>query len=150
MNFDITHDGRTTLNVDRETALALNYPAAAINDAQAHATAIAGRDVLRSTIFQSAGDRDSILGTTTDGAQMIIVDFATYMRAASKATTIAAMAAAAKPFADKYGPLLDKIEEGDVRFPYQLKGDDVVLDDIETRSTAVADALIAISITAPQ
>lgn len=105
---------------------------------------------IRQAIFGKAGDSDSILGTTTDAVQMVIVDFATYMRAASKATTIAAMAAAAKPFADKYGPMLDKIEAGDVRLPYKLKGDDVVLDDIETRSTAVADALIAASITAPQ
>ena len=35
MNFDITHEGRTTLAVDREGALALGYPEAAVDAAEA-------------------------------------------------------------------------------------------------------------------
>ncbi|MGR3435277.1 MAG: hypothetical protein ACU0CO_10370 [Shimia sp.] len=34
MNFDITHEGRTTLAVDRESALALGYPETAIDAAE--------------------------------------------------------------------------------------------------------------------
>lgn len=39
MNFDITHEGRTTLAVDREGALALGYPEAIVDAAEATANA---------------------------------------------------------------------------------------------------------------
>jgi hypothetical protein len=34
MNFDITHEGRTTFSVDRESALALGYPVEAVDEAE--------------------------------------------------------------------------------------------------------------------
>lgn len=141
MNFDITHDGRTTLNVDRETAVKLGYPTDAIEAAENEMLQKAARETVRQNIFARAGDRDSILGTTADGAQLLLYGFASLVAALNKANSLADVREAAAPFADLATSFLAKVESGDVKLPFQAKGMENVVADIETRATAVADAL---------
>lgn len=101
------------------------------------------RSAIRQKIFANAGDRDSILGTTADGAQLLLYGFASLVAALNKANSLADVREAAAPFADLATSFLAKVQSGDVKLPFQAKGMENVVADITTRATAVADALSA-------
>ena len=143
MIFDITHDGRTTLATTREDALALGYPAAAIDAAEAAAIAAQSRIELRAAITAGAGDTDSLLGTTTDVTHLLLLHIGSAFAALSTATTVEAVRKAALPFADLTAPFRAGVQSGKVQLPFLAKGVPAILEDVETRATAVADVLAA-------
>jgi hypothetical protein len=99
------------------------------------------RSAARVRITESAGDIPSLLGTTADALQILLVQLATLAAAFVNAKDLAAIKAAAQPLADLTAPLLKQIATGETRMPYEAKGEAAVLADIATRATAVADAL---------
>lgn len=152
MDFDITHNGRTTLAVDREGALALGYPVEAVDAAESAALAAVARGVTRKHIEQAAGDPLSLLGTTADAAAIATLGIAALTVAVAGASNYtefktAYLAAIGQLGGDHdmvqiSGAFLAKIEAGEVMIPAMIKGMGDVIGDIEARSTAVARALV--------
>ncbi|CZF79734.1 hypothetical protein [Grimontia marina] len=97
------------------------------------------RRSFRLSLYQHAGDAESILGTTSDAVQLLLVETAKLVAALHQAQTLAEVRLAAEPFHDAATRLLDKIDAGTVKMPYMSKGLDDVLTDIETRATSVAE-----------
>ena len=99
----------------------------------------------RTRIAEDAGDTLSLLGTTSDGAHLLLIHMARFATAVKAAPNLAAVKAAATPFADLMEPYLAKLDadEPTARLPYAVKpgGEAAALEEIETRATAVADAL---------
>jgi len=145
MNFDIEHEGRVTLAVDRETALELGYPEEAIALAETKAAAMVQRDAVRSEIADQAGDTASLLGTTSDAASLAIFGLASLVAKLATADSLKEVRDAAKPFAAMSAEFLAKVESGEVQLPFMVKGIPNVIADIEARSTAVTGVLVSAS-----
>ncbi len=96
---------------------------------------------LRADIKAEAGDPLSLLGTTADATQLLLYHVAMLVSHLHTATTLAEVREAAAPFATLASPFLARVESGEVRLPYQTKGLEVVMGDIERRASAVAEAL---------
>lgn len=105
----------------------------------------AQRSELRQKIQANAGDISSILGTTADATQILLFGLASLVAKLSTAQSLAEVREAAAPFADISADFLTKIESGAVKLPFQVKGTENVIADIETRATAVAETLITLS-----
>ena len=101
----------------------------------------------RARIAEDAGDTLSLLGTTSDGAHLLLIHMARLATAPKVAQNIAAVRAAATPFANLMEAYLTKIDAdpATAKLPYTVKpgGEAAALHEIETRATAVADALSA-------
>lgn len=141
----INFDDATLENVTVHDAREMGVPEAAINEAIAKAKALEGRDQVRSVIAENVGDTASLLGTTADGAQLAIYGLAAICAKLSTAKSLAEMREAAEPFAQLSAGFLAKVESGEVVLPFMLKGLDNTVAEIETRATAVSDALKAAS-----
>jgi hypothetical protein len=99
------------------------------------------RAQVRLRIEQSAGDTASLRGTASDAASLAIFGLASLVAKLAEANTLSDVRAAAAPFAEMSGAFLAKVEAGDVKLPFMTKGVDATIADIETRATAVTDAL---------
>ncbi|MFT6668635.1 MAG: hypothetical protein ACJAVZ_000081 [Afipia broomeae] len=98
---------------------------------------------VREKIAEKAGDTASLLGTTADGAQLAIYGLAAICAKLATANSLAEVREAAEPFAQLSAGFLAKVESGEVVLPFMLKGLENTVADIETRATAVSDALQA-------
>lgn len=98
---------------------------------------------VRQQIAAKAGDEASLLGTTSDAAALAIYGLASLVAKLATANSLAEVREAAEPFAQLSAGFLAKVESGEVVLPFMLKGLDTVVEDIETRATAVSDALKA-------
>jgi len=145
MLFTIEENGRKTVNVDRERAEELGYSEASIYAAEASATAIMQRNNLRAGIDAAAGDIPSLLGTTADGAQLVIYHLAVLATELSTAQSLAEVRSAAAPFATLTAAFLEKIESGEIKLTALLKGEGNVIAEIESRATAVSEVLEEVS-----
>ncbi|KUI98984.1 hypothetical protein [Vibrio sp. MEBiC08052] len=101
------------------------------------------KDAIRSDIAQTAGDSLSLLGTTSDVALLLLFEVAKMAQDIHSATSLEDVKEAAKPINDLFNSLVMKVNNGEVKLPYLEKGIDVVMNEIEQRSTLVTDALIA-------
>lgn len=99
------------------------------------------RKQLRAAITQESGDIKSILGTTTDGMHLLLLAFSQMTVALHQANSLAAVRQAAALFYPVATDLLDKVEAQQVQLPYQVKGMEAALSDIEHRATTVAKIL---------
>ena len=98
--------------------------------------------LLREQIATEAGDTLSLLGTTNDTAMLALHGLASLATALSTATSLAQVRAAAEPFAAQAADFLANVEAGTVRLPYIAKGVNGTMAEIETRATAVSEALV--------
>ncbi len=101
------------------------------------------RQMIRAQIESQAGDTMSLLGTASDGAQLLLYHLATLVKGLSTAGSLAEMRDATDAFTPLAEAFLAKVAAGEVKLPFQLKGEEAVMQEIETRATAVSDALIA-------
>lgn len=111
------------------------------------------RDKVRRDIATGAGDTLSMLGTTSDAAAIATLGIAALTVAVASSSDYAkfktAFMGALQKLAGDHdmveisGSFLAKIEAGEVIIPAMAKGMGEVIADIETRSTAVSQALIA-------
>ncbi|ADZ93395.1 hypothetical protein [Marinomonas mediterranea] len=99
------------------------------------------KKVIRGYIADKAGDSNSLLGTTTDGMQLLLHAFSQLNVALSSASSLAEVRAAAEPFNELATGFLAKVEAGEVSLPFQIKGVENVVSDIENRATQVAEIL---------
>ncbi len=151
MTFDITEDGRVTLSVTRNDAVALGYSEAAILAAEQHANALQDRGLVRAKIEAQAGDGLSLLGTTSDAATIAILVSACFMASLDEGTGYAAFRAKANAFmqaiAGEHDPteiaqaFLTNVASGEIRLPALEKGIVEVLAEVTARGNAVAEAI---------
>lgn len=113
----------------------------AVEEITVEYTAREQRDAIRRTISIEAGDTLSLLGTASDGAQLLLFHMATLVKGLSTANSLAEVRDATDAFMPLADDFLGKVESGEVKLPFQLKGEAAVMTEIETRATAVADAL---------
>lgn len=143
MLFNIKENGRETVNVDREGAQTLGYSEAAIVAAEGAAQGALSRNAIRADISDKAGDIPSLLGTTADATQILLFGLASLVAKLAEADSLSDVRKSAAPFAEMSADFLAKVEAGTVKLPFQTKGMDTVIADIETRATAVSDVLAA-------
>jgi hypothetical protein len=153
MNVTFTYNDVLYEDFDPEEALERGVPEVVIEKAVADAQNAAGRIGVRKAITASAGDQMSMLGTTADAAAIATLGIAAMTVAMASSNDYAKfktafLGALGKLAGDKdmvaiSADLLAKIESGEVIIPAMAKGMDAVIADIEQRSTAVSQALIA-------
>ncbi len=118
----------------------MNLNELARNDRQNHtATKEEVRQALRGKIHIAVADDSSLLGTTADTAHLLFYEFSALITKLHAATSLAEVREAAAPFANVSTAFLAKVKAGEVKLPYKVKGQDVVLGEIEQRATAVAE-----------
>ena len=100
-----------------------------------------GKSRARETIVATAGDTDSLLGTTADTTQLLLHSFSSLIAKLHTAKSLAEVREAARPFAQLSERFLTRLDKEEVKLPYLAKGVETVMTDIETRATAVAEAL---------
>lgn len=96
---------------------------------------------LRELIERESGDTHSLLGSTADAAQILLFEVGQLALLLNQAQSLSEVRAAAQPLAELLGPLVQKIADGDLEMPYQVKGVEASLQDIETRAHAVAQLM---------
>ncbi|MDK1312889.1 hypothetical protein [Pseudoalteromonas ardens] len=101
------------------------------------------RNSLRSEISRHVGDFQTLLGTTADASQVLLYEVAKLCTLLSEAESLEDVRRAAIPINQLLGSLVTDIDNGSVRFPYQHKGTELVINEIKSRATAVTDVLIA-------
>lgn len=100
------------------------------------------KHLVRAQIEASAGDAMSLLGTASDGAQLLLYHLASLVKGLSTANSLSEVRDTTDAFMPLADAFLGKVEAGEVKLPFQLKGEAAVMTEIETRATAVSDALI--------
>lgn len=96
---------------------------------------------IRQQINNTAGDTLSLLGTASDGAQLLLFHFATLIKGLHSAQSLEEIRAAAAAFEPVAISFLAKVEADDVKLPFLVKGEAAVMAEIEARATSVSDAL---------
>lgn len=99
------------------------------------------RFLIREGIAASAGDTLSLLGTASDGAQLLLYHMAKMTQGLASANSLAEVREATVDFAPLADALLAKVSSGDVKLPFLVKGEAEVMAEIENRATAVSEAL---------
>ncbi len=113
----------------------------------------AARQDIRGKISDEVGDTESLLGTTADASAIAILGVAALAVAAKGAGNYSDFKkalldmmnalASGNDMASISQAFLDRVQSGEVILPAMAKGVGDVISDIETRSTAVARALVA-------
>ncbi|WP_339057404.1 hypothetical protein [Candidatus Regiella endosymbiont of Tuberolachnus salignus] len=111
-----------------------------LQSARAQAEKIQRKAEIRQTITLSAGDTQSLLGTTADAVHILLYEIATFGVTLSQVQTLAEVRAAAKGFNATLGDFAQRVVRGEVKLPYQNKGSENPLTEIEMRATAVTQA----------
>ncbi|SFD14099.1 hypothetical protein [Pseudoalteromonas denitrificans] len=97
--------------------------------------------VARGEISINVADTPSLLGTTSDSIHLVLFELAKLCESLNKATTLAEVRSSAKPLTDLLSGFAAKVTRNEVQLPYQAKGIEQVISDIETRATSVAQIL---------
>lgn len=117
-------------------------PQAAL-DFAAREKAYLAKKAIRAEVTKQGGDIESMLGTTSDAASLAVYGLANLVAGIAAADSLEDVKAAAQPFAALSADFLAKVESGEVKLPFLQKGINTVVADIETRATAVSDAITA-------
>ncbi|MCF6438149.1 hypothetical protein L1077_01720 [Pseudoalteromonas luteoviolacea] len=95
----------------------------------------------RSRIHYEVADADSLIGTTSDTAHLLLVEFAKLTQAISTAASLDEVKSAALQSANLFTSIVDKQNADQLTFPYQHKGTETVLAEIEARAQGVTDII---------
>ena len=135
----IIHEGRT---IYEGPLMALeDFPEAIPAAAEVRHSALELRTLARARIRQTAGDHLSLLGTTSDGAQLLLFHMAKLTAALAQVQSLEEVRGAASDFAPLAEDFLAEVAAGTVRLPFAVKGAEAVMAEVGARATAVADAL---------
>jgi hypothetical protein len=96
---------------------------------------------IRAKIEETAGDTETLLGTTANASQMLLFAFSKLITGLNGAKSIAEIKKVAEPFEKMCADFLDKIEKKEVVLPYALDKLDDVMAEIGERATKVAKVL---------
>ncbi|ALU44622.1 hypothetical protein [Pseudoalteromonas rubra] len=99
------------------------------------------KQVKRGQITLQVGDNESLLGTTSDTAHLLLVEFSKLVSSIASATSLDDIKASAQDCTDLIGTISEQVDSGALYFPYQQKGTEVVLSDIQSRAKGVSEIL---------
>lgn len=110
---------------------------------EAHQAMLASleKQVKRGQITQQVGDSESLLGTTSDTTHLLLVELSKLVSAIASANSLDDIKPTAQNCADLIGTISEQVDSGDLYFPYQQKGTEVVLSDIQSRAKGVSEIL---------
>ncbi|WP_046005607.1 hypothetical protein [Pseudoalteromonas rubra] len=110
---------------------------------EAHQAMLASleKQVKRGQITQRVADNESLLGTTSDTVHLLLVEFANLVKAISSAQSLEDLKSAAQSSAQLLGTISDKVSAGELQFPYQGKGTEAVLQEIQQRAQGISNIL---------
>ncbi len=91
--------------------------------------------------IKTAGDTDSILGTTADCAQLLLLHFSKLIVALESANSLADVRAAALPFKSLATQFVNDVDAGEVVITSSIKTEQTVMADIGVRATHVSRVL---------
>ncbi|CAH9057605.1 hypothetical protein PSECIP111854_02032 [Pseudoalteromonas sp. CIP111854] len=95
----------------------------------------------RSNINQKVADSDSLLGTTSDTTHILLNELSGFINKLSQAQSLAEMRASTASLKAAIGGIEQQVTDGTLEFPYQVKGQAPVLDEIYQRATGVSQVL---------
>jgi len=96
---------------------------------------------IRQKIAQTAGDTESLLGTTADGTQLALYMLAELLDAINTAQTLGELKTAIQPQLPLAQQYLQEVASGAVVPTFTVKGVEAVVADVKDRSTKVATVL---------
>ncbi|MCO7190221.1 MULTISPECIES: hypothetical protein [unclassified Pseudoalteromonas] len=99
------------------------------------------KQVKRGQITLQVGDNESLLGTTSDTAHLLLVEFSKLVSSIASANSLDDIKASAQDCTDLIGTISEQVDSGVLYFPYQQKGTEVVLSDIQSRAKGVSEIL---------
>ncbi|BBN81928.1 hypothetical protein PA25_19130 [Pseudoalteromonas sp. A25] len=99
------------------------------------------KQVKRGQIKINVADHESLLGTVSDTCHILLVEFAKLTTKLAEATSLEEVKGAASESNSIIGQFAQKTEQGIVTFPYQQKGIDNVVQEIEARALGVSEIL---------
>ncbi|MCG7536500.1 hypothetical protein [Pseudoalteromonas sp. OOF1S-7] len=110
---------------------------------EAHQAMLASleKQVKRGQITQRVGDSESLLGTTSDTAHLLLVELSKLVSAIASASTLEDIKPTAQGCVDLIGTIGEQVDSGTLYFPYQQKGTEVVLSEIQSRAKGVSEIL---------
>ncbi|RZM83800.1 hypothetical protein C3B51_05850 [Pseudoalteromonas rubra] len=97
--------------------------------------------VKRGQITQQVGDSESLLGTTSDTAHLLLVELSKLVSAIVSANSLDDIKPTAQNCVDLIGTIGEQVDAGALYFPYQQKGTEVVLSEIQSRAKGVSEIL---------
>jgi len=96
---------------------------------------------LREQITATAGDTESLLGTTTDCAHLVLVGLSELVAGLSTANSLAEIRQAATGLNELLSEFLQRVQGNQLKLPYIDKGFTTTLTDITHRAQAVSDVI---------
>lgn len=99
------------------------------------------KQVKRGQITLKVGDNESLLGTTSDTAHLLLVEFSKLVSSIASANSLDDIKPTAQNCADLIGTINEQVSSGALYFPYQQKGTEVVLSEIQSRAKGVSEIL---------
>ncbi|ADZ91107.1 hypothetical protein GV054_09185 [Marinomonas mediterranea] len=92
-------------------------------------------------ILEAAGDHQSLLGANADAAELLLVEFSKLVVSLESADSFDDFKKASNSFVSDANIVLDGMDSGKYKFPYQSKGQSDVIEDISERATEVSKIL---------
>ncbi|OHU88243.1 hypothetical protein BET10_10505 [Pseudoalteromonas amylolytica] len=99
------------------------------------------RQTSRQSINQQVADNASILGTTSDTTHILLNELSGFINKLSQAQSLAEMRASTESLKAAIGSIEQQVTDGSLEFPYQVKGQAQVMDEICTRAQGVSQIL---------
>ncbi len=99
------------------------------------------RQSIRNKIHSDVADDSSLLGTTADAVQMLLYELSKFSAQLNAVQSLAEVRDASQSLNDLLGSFATKVDVGAVKLPYQAKGIENAISEIEARATAVTDVL---------
>ncbi|WP_105168559.1 hypothetical protein [Pseudoalteromonas sp. T1lg23B] len=104
---------------------------------QAEQTRIASRH----SINQQVADNASLLGTTSDTTHVLLNELSGFINKLSQAQSLAEMRASTESLKAAIGSIEQQVTAGSLEFPYQVKGQAQVMDEICQRAHGISQVL---------
>ncbi|NOU49526.1 hypothetical protein HG263_03050 [Pseudoalteromonas sp. JBTF-M23] len=95
----------------------------------------------RHNINKKVADSDSLLGTTSDTTHILLNELSGFINKLSTAQSLAEMRASTESLKAAIGGIEQQVTEGSLQFPYQVKGQAQVMDEISQRANGVSQVL---------
>ncbi|MBD1582495.1 hypothetical protein [Pseudoalteromonas sp. S16_S37] len=99
------------------------------------------KQYVRGNINQQVADNASLLGTTSDTTHILLNELSGFINKLSTAQSLAEMRASTESLKAAIGGIEQQVTEGSLQFPYQVKGQALVMDEISQRANGVSQVL---------
>ncbi|USD29458.1 hypothetical protein J8Z24_05075 [Pseudoalteromonas sp. SCSIO 43201] len=103
--------------------------------------ALQSKQSAREKIARQVADTDTLLGTTADTTQLLLNELSSLVTSLSTAQSLEDVRASVSGLKEKIGHIHTDVQSGRLAFPYQVKGEAQVMQEITERANGVSQAL---------